>query len=133
GWTTEADQALVALALLELRAGHVIRARALLDEVPAARRRGPVADRVQTWYAEAQTRALAADRAGARRAVRAGMRIVEEHADALGAAELQASAAAQGADLAALGTALALASGRAYEVLTWADRWRAWTLARPPV
>ena len=132
GWTTEADQALVVLALLELRAGEVRRARRLLDHVPAARRRGAVADRVQAWYAEAELRAMAGDRAGARRAVRAGMRIVEEHADALGAAELQASAAAHGSDLAALGTALALASGRPADVLTWADRWRAWTLARPP-
>ncbi len=132
GWTTEADQALVVLALLELRAGEVARARRLLDQVPAARRRGAVADRVQAWYAEAQVRALAGDRAGARRAVRAGMRIVEEHADALGAAELQASAASHGSDLAALGTALALASGRPADVLAWADRWRAWTLARPP-
>ena len=94
------------LALLELRAGEVRRARRLLDHVPAARRRGAVADRVQAWYAEAELRAMAGDRAGARRAVRAGMRIVEEHADALGAAELQASAAAHGSDLAALGTAL---------------------------
>ena len=131
GWTAEADQALVVLALLELRAGELRRARRLLDHVPAARRRGAVADRVQAWYAEAELRAMAGDRAGARRAVRAGMRIVEEHADALGAAELQASAAAHGSDLAALGTALALASGRPADVLTWADRWRAWTLARP--
>jgi tetratricopeptide (TPR) repeat protein len=132
GWTTEADQALVMLALLELRAGELRRARRLLDRVPSARRRGPVADRVQAWYAEAELRAVTGDRTGARRAVRTGMRIVEEHADALGAAELQASAAAHGSDLAALGTALALASGRPADVLTWADRWRAWTLARPP-
>jgi tetratricopeptide (TPR) repeat protein len=45
GWTTEADQALVVLALLELRAGELGRARRLLDQVPAARRRGPVAAR----------------------------------------------------------------------------------------
>ena len=76
GWTTEADQALVVLALLELRAGEVRRARGILDHVPAARRRGAVADRVQAWYAEAELRAMAGDRAGARRAVRAGMRIV---------------------------------------------------------
>ena len=132
GWTTEADQALVVLALLELRSGEVRRARRLLDQVPAARRRGAVADRVQAWYAEAQVRAMAGDRVGARRAVRAGMRVVEEHTDALGAAELQASVAAHGSNLAALGTALALTAGRPADVLAWADRWRAWTLARPP-
>jgi hypothetical protein len=131
GWTTEAEQALVALALLELRAGEVARARRLLDEVPAARRRGSVADRLEAWYAEAKARAATGDREAARRAVRSGMRIVEEHADALGAIDLQASAAALGAELAALGTTLAVASGRPEDVLMWADRWRAWTLARP--
>ena len=76
GWTAEADQALVVLALLELRAGELRHTRRLLDHVPAARRRGAVADRVQAWYAEAELRAMSGDRAGARRAVRAGMRIV---------------------------------------------------------
>jgi hypothetical protein len=64
------------------------------------------------------------------------MRVVDAFRASLGAAELRAHASAHAGELAELGLRLAIDSGRAGQVLLWAERWRAGALlvrpARPP-
>ena len=92
------------------------------------------------WIRVAEVAGLAAglhaargDLNNARRAVRRGLRQCEEHEALLGATELRVSAARQAADLADLGLRWAAASGRAQNVLVWAERRRAASLRLPPV
>jgi tetratricopeptide (TPR) repeat protein len=108
-------------------------ARKDLAVVTASRGRGSPDQRAKGWYAEALLRQLAGDATGAVRAVRAGVRILDEHRASLGATELRAAAAGQAADLATLGQRLALGSGRPQRVLEWTERWRANALRMPPV
>ncbi|GIF53999.1 CHAT domain-containing protein [Asanoa iriomotensis] len=100
-----------------------------------ARRRVPAAVRARGWYAEALRRAHA-DPARAVGAIRAGLRILDEHAASLGAADLRVHSAAHRRELTALGLRLALRDGRPHRVLEWAERGRASRLghrpARPP-
>ena len=69
---------------------------------------------------------VGAARVGA--ALRAGLRVLDEHRAALGATELRVHAASHGSRLAALGLRLALEDADAVRVLTWAEQWRAATL-----
>ncbi|WP_203718018.1 CHAT domain-containing protein, partial [Asanoa siamensis] len=98
-----------------------------------ARRRVPAAIRARGWYAEALRRT---DPARAVGAIRAGLRILDEHAASLGATDLRVHSAAHRRDLTALGIRLALRDGRPHRVLEWAERGRATRLghrpARPP-
>ncbi|WP_245623134.1 CHAT domain-containing protein [Spirillospora albida] len=68
---------------------------------------GPAATRIASWHALALERAVAGDGRGAVAAVRAGLRVTEEHAEALGALDLRARAAGLAGELAALGLGLA--------------------------
>ncbi|HZG93285.1 MAG TPA: hypothetical protein VEZ46_01100, partial [Mycobacteriales bacterium] len=113
--------------------GRVAQARHDLGVVAASRHRGSPHRRAGGWYAEALLRQLAGDATGAARAVRAGVRVLDEHRASLGATELRAAAAGQAADLATLGQRLALESGRPHRVLEWTERWRANALRMPPV
>ena len=88
---------------------------------------------MEAWHATALLRLADDDRPGAKRALRRGLGVVDEHRAALAATELRSGAAAQGADLARLGLRLAVADARPLEVLRWAERWRAGTLRLPSV
>jgi hypothetical protein len=88
----------------------------------------PAGPRVAAWHAAALDRAARGDRRGAMAAVRAGLRVAEARAAAVGAMELRARAARSGEDLAALGLRLAT-TGR--ELLAADERRRAVAL-RPP-
>ncbi|POM22740.1 CHAT domain protein [Actinomadura rubteroloni] len=123
GWTTAAAQARVIAARVALRLG---RPDAVPRGVPV--RVGPAALRAASWHLVALERCGRGDAAGAREAVRAGLRILAAHADALGAHEPRAHTAGTGADLAALGLELA---GTAADLLAGEERRRA--LARRPV
>ncbi len=107
-----------------------------LELVARARRSGPVAQRLGAWHAEALRRLASGQRAGAIRALRAGLAVLDAHRVSLGATELRTGAAVHGNALTALGLGLALESGRAEAVLEWAERGRAGALwerpARPP-
>jgi hypothetical protein len=70
------------------------------------------------------------DRAGAERALRNGLTVLERFRAGLGATELRASAAGEAGELATLGARLAVADGRAAAALGWAERWRASALRR---
>ena len=88
----------------------------------------PAGLRVTAWHTVALTRVARRDRRGAMAAVRAGLRVAEAHAAAVGAMELRARAARLGEELAALGLRLAR-TGR--ELLAADERRRAIAL-RPP-
>lgn len=132
GWAQEAADARIVAALLALHLGRP--ASALLDRVSAARRSGPAALRASAWHATGLDREARGDLRGAMTAVRAGLRVVDEHAAALGAPELRAHAARLGADLGELGLRLA-GTGRALlaaEERRRAIMWRTRERVAPP-
>jgi tetratricopeptide (TPR) repeat protein len=136
GWSVPALESLLLAARAALDGGRLGAARAALAAAPSARRRGPAAMRVRAWHAEALLRLAGGDERAALAALRAGLRVADEYRATLGATELRVHAGAVGAELAELGTSLAVASGRPGEVLAWAERWHARLLdhpaARPP-
>lgn len=133
GWPVEAMHARTFLARAALALGEAEIARVGLAEVERARRRGPANLRVEAWHATALLRLAEGDRGGAKRALRRGLGVLDEHRAALGATELRSGAAAQGAELARQGLRLAIEERRPAEVLQWAEAWRAGALRLPPV
>ncbi|CAL9518602.1 hypothetical protein SUDANB95_03755 [Actinosynnema sp. ALI-1.44] len=124
-----------AARLAELR-GRPEAAARYRAEAARVRRRGPATLRARGWYAEALVRRAAGDTAGALRAARNGLRVLDEHHAALAASDLRASSAAHRADLVDVGLRIALAEGWPSAVFEWAERGRASRLlvrpARPP-
>jgi tetratricopeptide (TPR) repeat protein len=125
GWASAAAETRALAALVALARGRREHARRLLA---GARDGGTVSTRVAVRHATALLRIADGDRRGATAAVRAGLRAVDEHAAALGAAELRGRAAGWSAELAALGVRLARGPR---ELLVAAERGRA-VADRPP-
>jgi tetratricopeptide (TPR) repeat protein len=133
GWPVEALHVRTFLARVALALGRPEVARRELADVGRARAGASAQLRVETWHATALVRLADGDQAAAKRALRRGLNVVDEHRAVLGATELRVASAAHGAELARLGLRLALADGRPWEVLRWAERWRAGALRLPPV
>jgi tetratricopeptide (TPR) repeat protein len=131
GWPEQAVEA--RLRAVDL-AGTPVRDAVLaeLAATVASLRRGPVRLRVRAWHAHAVVRLHAGDRAGASRALRQGLRLLDDYRAALGATELRVHSSAEGHDLATLGLRLAIEGRRPRQVLAWAERCRAATLRLPP-
>jgi tetratricopeptide (TPR) repeat protein len=108
-------------------------ARRRFERVASERGRGTVRQRAMGWEALARLRVLLGNRPGALRAADAGLRVIERHRDAIGAADLRAGASSQGVELAALALRLAVAGSDPLTVLRWAERWRAGALYRRPI
>ena len=102
GLAEQALDARVVAAGLALQAGKVEIAKRELARASSARTRGTVERRTRAWHAEALLRLADGDRARARRAVRTGLRILEEHRAMLGATDLRAAASAHRVELARL-------------------------------
>jgi CHAT domain-containing protein/tetratricopeptide (TPR) repeat protein len=136
GWSARALDARLVVARTALALGRVAEARSELADAAAARSDGAAGARARAWHAQALLRLAEGDRAGAERALRAGIGVLERFRAGLGATELRASAAGEAGELATLGARLALADGRPAAVLSWAERWRASALrlrsALPP-
>lgn len=107
-------------------------AAAELRRVRATGKRGPAELRARAWHAEALLRESAGDHAGARRALRAGIRVLDRYRAALGATELRSLASSYAVDLVASGLRLAMRAGHPRSVLWWAERCRAAALRTPP-
>jgi tetratricopeptide (TPR) repeat protein len=133
GWQVAALHCLVVAGRIELEAGRLSSARVDLAQAAQARRRGPADLRAAAWYAEAMLRLAARDTRGATTALKAGLRVVDDHAASLGATDLRVHATGLGTDLAEQGVALAVESGKPVAVLEWTERFRAGTLRRRPV
>ncbi len=133
GWQEEARRAqlMVARAAIELGSPRV--ARRELAGCSVLLRRGPLADRIEAWHVEALLRLNRGDRAGAQRALRTGLGLLEGYRETLGASDLRATASEIGVELAALGLRTALAGVRSESMLAWADRLRGSALRLPPV
>jgi predicted negative regulator of RcsB-dependent stress response len=133
GWHQEAIRARVTVARAALRLGWYGEADAELAATQVLRRRGPVADRVEWWHVAALARLERGDRAGALRAARAGLGLLDRHRASLGASELRVTASAIGIELARLGLRVQLDAGAADAVLAWSERLRARALQLDPV
>ncbi|WP_169953276.1 CHAT domain-containing tetratricopeptide repeat protein [Microbispora sp. H11081] len=99
----------------------------------ASRSRGPALVRARGWYARALQRRAEGDARGVLAAVRTGLRVLDEHASAMGATDLRVHAAAHRADLVALGLEVAFEAGRPDGLLEWSERARASRLPAAPV
>lgn len=108
-------------------------AAAHLAEAARGRRHGPALGRSIGWLAEALRAETAGDTRRLMHACRRGLAVLDEHRATLGSSELRAQATAHGAEMAGLGLRHALRLGRPRMLLAWSERWRASTLAVPPV
>lgn len=136
-WPSSALDARILTATLLRRRGQHAEAAAHLREAARTRTAGPAMLRARGWYAEALRRDDAGNPRGARAAIRAGLRLLDEHRAVLGAIDVRAHAAGHRTALAELGLRIALRSGRPRDVLEWAERGRATGLlmqrsGRPP-
>lgn len=132
GWSAQSLEARLIAARVALARGQsTIAGRELA--LASAARRGPVDLRALVWHAEALRWLAAGDRRSAFRALRSGLRVIEDFQATLGATELRSQAAGLGEELAQTGLRLALDSRRAATVLSWAERWRARVLRMPRV
>ena len=136
GLVAEELDARLTAGLVARDLGEVGTARRCLDAVRVHRDRGPLVERARAWQAEAVNRLDGGDRAGARRAVSAGLDAVADLQALMGATELRVGAAGHGAALAELGLRIAVDDADPWQVLELLDRWRGASLelaARPPV
>jgi tetratricopeptide (TPR) repeat protein len=133
GWHEAALHCLILAGRVELDRGHPLLARGDLAQAAQARRRGSAELRAAAWYAEALLRQANGDTRGAVAGVKAGLRVVEEHAASFGATDLRVHAAGLGKELAELGVQLAVTSDRPRAVLDSIERFRAGALRRRPV
>ncbi|MGH9124637.1 MAG: hypothetical protein ACRDZ8_07905, partial [Acidimicrobiales bacterium] len=133
GWPVESVHVRTFAGRVALALGRPDIAREELALAASARSRGTADLRARAWLAMALLRLADGDRGGAKRALGRGLSVVDNHLASLGATELRVNAAGLGADLARVGTRLALEDARAAEVLRWAERWRSRAMARPPV
>ena len=133
GWHTDARRVQLAVARAAIELGSARAARRELAACSSLLKRGPIADRIEAWHVESLIRLAEGNPTGAQRAARNGLRVLEEHRAALGAAELRATASSIGADLAALGLRIALDRPRPEPVLAWAEALRASALRLAPV
>ncbi len=133
GWVNEAFDVRLFIGRSALAAGDRALGDEMLRKVADVRGAGPWSMRVSGWLALALLRLADDDREGARRALLAGMRVVDAHQATLGATDLRAHATAHGTDLVDLGLQLARTGGSAGRVLDWAERAHARSLELPSI
>ncbi|MFI5682955.1 CHAT domain-containing protein [Streptomyces sp. NPDC051636] len=136
GWPAAALDAELVAAQVSAERGGLGAARSsgyLNSAASATQTRGPALVRARGWYARALQRHASGDARGVLVAARRGLRILDEHSAAMGATDLRVHAAANRADLVALGLGVALESGRPASMLEWSERARASQLLAAPV
>ncbi|MEV4512296.1 CHAT domain-containing tetratricopeptide repeat protein [Dactylosporangium sp. NPDC049525] len=124
-WIAVAVDARIAAADAALERGSTGRAIRNLQLAGRSTRRGPAAQRARSWYATALLRHSTGNSRGAVRALRAGLRIIDEHRASFGATDIRARTAAHRTDLVRLGLRMAVAEDTAVGVFEWAERGRA--------
>lgn len=136
GWTAAALEARLLAGKLALDRGWDIEGCRILAQVSPARSSGVALLRSRAWYAEALVRLASGNPVGASKAVRRGLRVLDEHRATLGATDLRAFASGHRSELAALGLRIAMKDGHTSRVLAWAEQGRARHLlsrpGRPP-
>ncbi len=124
GHPAAARMAALVAAELRLASGDVAAARTVASTT-RPRPADPIALRLHARYVQARAALQDGDRAAARRAVRAGLTDLDAHRARFGSVELRAASSVHGQRLAQLDVAMAVASGRANEVIAAAERGRA--------
>lgn len=133
GWLIPALDARIQAATLALSGDHIELAHRDLETAARARRTGSAEVRTRAWLAEALLRQLDGRTTAAKRAVGAGLRILEDYQATVGATDLRAHVTVHRSGLAGLGLEIALSQRRARQVLSFAERARATALPpRPP-
>ncbi len=132
GWRQDAERVRLAVARAAVALGSLTIARREIAACSALRRRGSVADRIESWHVEALMRLADGHTAGAQRAARRGLELLESHRETLGASDLRAAASESGVELAQLGLGIALVSTDTGSMLRWAERLRASALRLAP-
>src|SRR5262245_5670659 len=133
GLSAQAQEAGLLAASIALDLGRTAVARLELVGASAARRSRSSSLATGAWLAQARLLRVEGERRAAMRAARSGLGVVERARALVGATELRANLGGYGDELATLGLELAVERGRAAEVLRWTERWRAASLAIPPV
>ena len=135
GWQAEALRTRLLVSKLHAES-DTMEPRPLRPEVREAVRRGRAVERILLAYVDALTAVRGGDRARARRAITNGLRIAVHAQAGMGAMETRAHAARHGYDLTELGARLAIADGRAMELLARIEATRLMTsrisMLRPP-
>lgn len=132
GWTVPALEARLLAGGQAMRRGRSAEAREELALASRARWSGPAAVRARAWLAEARLRNISGERRGAKAALRAGLRLLDEDRLTLGATELRAHVSVHRGALARTGLRMALEEKNARAVHWWAERGRSnATLLRP--
>jgi tetratricopeptide (TPR) repeat protein len=132
-WPVAVPSATGAPSPRRVPAGRRALALAQLTAAATVRRRGPAAYRALGWHAEALLRLHTGRAPAALQALRTGLRVLDEHRAALGAADLRVHAARHRIELATLGLRTTVATGRPGAILTWAEHGRASHLLLPPL
>jgi CHAT domain-containing protein/tetratricopeptide (TPR) repeat protein len=133
GWPVPGLEARVLAGWLALERGQRRQARRDLAQASRARFSGPAEARARAWLAEAMLRRADGDRRRTGAALRAGLRVLEQHRATLGATELRAHVSSHRDGLAQLGLRMAIEDGDPRAVLWWAERGRASALLLRPV
>lgn len=130
---TSALEARILAAQLALDRGWIDRARRQLVLASRSRHHGPAVLRARAWYAEAILRHASDNPRGAKIALKAGLRVLDEHRATLGATDLRAHVSGHRTDLAELGIRIALQERDARQAFAWAEQGRASHLMMRPV
>ena len=134
GWLVPSLEARILAGQLALSRRRRSDARRDLSVAGRARFTGPADARARAWLAEAALRLADGRRSAAKRAIVAGLRIVDDHQATLGATELRAHVSIHRGALAAAGLRMALEDGNPRRVLSFVERGRASALTlRPPI
>ncbi|HEX8487279.1 MAG TPA: tetratricopeptide repeat protein, partial [Propionibacteriaceae bacterium] len=136
GWVVPALEARLFAGVQAIRRGRPQEAVVDLALGAQARRSGPAEARARGWLAEALLREVTGRRQGAKAALRAGLRVLDDYRATLGATELRAHVTVYRGALARHGVRMALAENNARAVFWWAERGRSSATAlravRPP-
>jgi tetratricopeptide (TPR) repeat protein len=124
-WRAAALEARILAARLALDRNQLAKAQRQLTRAGSRRRRGPARLRARAWYAEAVLRLSKENTRGATSALRAGLRILDEHSATFGATDLRAHAANHRTELADLGLEIAMRDDDVRRVFEWAEQARA--------
>ncbi|MEP6599270.1 MAG: CHAT domain-containing protein [Actinomycetota bacterium] len=124
-WPNVVLDARLAMARVALQKGSSRQARGLLASASHSRVGSKATIRAGAWHAEGLLRQSGGDLRGAQSAARAGLRILDDYAAAIGATELRAHVASHRGELAELGLRIAVGEGSARKAFYWAELGRA--------
>lgn len=133
GWPVAEVEARSIAARVAIRLGDVSTGRLQLERVSRHQRLGSLSVRIQGHHARALLHEIDGDTVGIRNELAAGMRVLGQYQEMVGATELRAFLSTAGAELVTKGLELAMATGDARAALRWADLGRARATRSRPV